>query len=103
MKAFSKILLDNPNLEKDQQQEFLGIIVKESDRISRLINQVLDLRKIEATKNNGLIEPIPINTIITEACRSFLQVMEDKNIHFVYPKAPTNILIKRKAQSWLLG
>ena len=31
-----------------QRQEFLRIIVSESERLTRLVNQVLDLAKIEA-------------------------------------------------------
>ncbi len=32
----------------DQRQQFLDIIVGETERLTRLVNQVLDLAKIEA-------------------------------------------------------
>ena len=39
---------DNPDLEAAQRQEFVTIIVQESERLSRLINDILDLAKMQA-------------------------------------------------------
>jgi hypothetical protein len=36
------------DMETAQRQQFLGIIVSEAERLSRLVNQVLDMAKIEA-------------------------------------------------------
>ena len=32
----------------EQRQRFLGIVVAESERLTRLVNQVLDMAKIES-------------------------------------------------------
>ncbi|NJK83342.1 MAG: histidine kinase, partial [Saprospiraceae bacterium] len=48
IKALAKILHDYPQLDLQKRQEYLDIITSESERLSRLINQVLDLEKIEA-------------------------------------------------------
>ena len=48
IRAFSEILLDDPDIELAQRRNFLGIITKETERLTRLINQVLDLAKIES-------------------------------------------------------
>ena len=45
IRAFSEILNDNPDLDAAQRGRFLGIVIKESERLTRLINQVLDLAK----------------------------------------------------------
>ena len=51
IRAFSEILRDDPNLDRPSAaRKFLGIIIKESERLTRLINQVLDLSKIESGK-----------------------------------------------------
>ena len=42
IRAFSEILRDNPDMQRQQRQEFLQIMVKETERLSRLINDVLD-------------------------------------------------------------
>jgi Na+/proline symporter/signal transduction histidine kinase len=60
IRSFSEIVHDNPDLDLDQRQEFLGLIVQESERLTRLINEVLDLAKMEAGQaewHMQLIEP----------------------------------------------
>lgn len=48
IRMFSEILYDTPDMEEVQRIEFLGIIIKESERLTRLINDILDLAKMEA-------------------------------------------------------
>ena len=54
IRAFAEILHDNPDIEPDQAREFLHLIIKESERLTRLINQVLDMAKIEAGRSTGI-------------------------------------------------
>ena len=48
IRSFSEILVDHPGVSNEERERFLGIIVKESERLTRLINQILDLAKMEA-------------------------------------------------------
>ena len=48
IRSFSEILRDNPDLDAGERHEFINIIVAESERLSRLINDILDLAKMEA-------------------------------------------------------
>ena len=48
IRSFSEILYDNPALDLAQRGAFLSVIIKESERLTRLINQILDLAKMEA-------------------------------------------------------
>jgi Na+/proline symporter/nitrogen-specific signal transduction histidine kinase len=52
IRAFSEILLDNPSLDDDERARYLRIVAEETERLTRLINQVLDLSKLES----GLVE-----------------------------------------------
>ena len=80
MKALSKILLDNPQLPHDQQAEFLAIVVSESERITRLINQVLDLEKIQSMHTAWEKEKVSLIEVIQGATESFSQSLRLKNI-----------------------
>jgi Na+/proline symporter/nitrogen-specific signal transduction histidine kinase len=60
IKALSKILLDYYNeLDESKRSEYLRIIVNESDRIGRLINQVLDIEKIQS--ENTLTQAVSVD------------------------------------------
>jgi Na+/proline symporter/nitrogen-specific signal transduction histidine kinase len=48
IRAFSEILHDNPDLDPLQRTRYLEVVIAESARLTRLINDILDLAKIEA-------------------------------------------------------
>ena len=48
IRSFSEIVHDNPDITVEQRQKFLNIIVQETDRLTRLVNDILDLAKMEA-------------------------------------------------------
>ncbi|MGS2743416.1 ATP-binding protein [Halomonas sp. LS-001] len=48
IRAFAEILRDSDNLPEEKRQHFLGVIVHESQRLSRLIEEILDLARLES-------------------------------------------------------
>ena len=80
IRAFSEILRDNPALEPEEHQKFLDIIVKESERLTRLINQVLDLAKIESESAEWTTERVHLNEVIDEALSSISQLFNENTI-----------------------
>src|SRR5207244_11475455 len=47
IRAFTEILLDDPEVETEPRKKFLGIITKEAEPLTPLINQVLHLANLE--------------------------------------------------------
>jgi signal transduction histidine kinase len=80
IRAFSEILCDNPDLDGPRQGKFLNIILKESERLTRLINQVLDLSKIESGQMVWTISEINLTEVIKEALTATGQLFEEKSI-----------------------
>jgi len=79
IRSFSEILL-NYDVEKSTQGEFLRIINSECERLTRLINDVLDLAKIEA---GGMVwhdTLISLEAIIKDATRTQHQLLQDKSL-----------------------
>ena len=50
IRSFSEILLKEEGLDAETQHEFLNIIHEESERLSRLINDILDTAKLRSGK-----------------------------------------------------
>ncbi len=80
IRSFSEILYDNPTIAPEQRREFLGIITKESERLTRLINQVLDLAKIEAGQFDWQIGPVDPRAVIDDAVAAVSQLFKDKAV-----------------------
>ena len=80
VRSLTEILHDNPALDLGQRNNFLSIIVKETERLSRLITQVLDFQKIEAGIADWEFTHININDIIADALTASTQLLRDKHI-----------------------
>jgi Na+/proline symporter/signal transduction histidine kinase len=80
IRAFAEILHDHPQLEESQRTEFLRIIAKENERLSRLINQLLDLAKVEAGGGDWHFAPCDLGEIALEALAATSQLMAERGI-----------------------
>jgi Na+/proline symporter/nitrogen-specific signal transduction histidine kinase len=80
IRAFSEILLSNPDVEVEQRSKFLAIIVKESERLTRLINQVLDMAKIDSGRIDWHIADLDLRELIEDAVNSTRQLFDDKAV-----------------------
>jgi hypothetical protein len=67
IRSFSEILFDNPELGVGDRRKFLTVIVKESERLTRLINQILDLAKMEAGSIDWEMENLDPRSVVEEA------------------------------------
>lgn len=83
IKSIAKILADNHNIAVEQQDEFLQVLVLESERISRLINQVLDLEKIQSPKATQF-EPLDFSEVVNKAFTSLQVLAKEKGILYQY-------------------
>ena len=80
IRAFTQILLDNPEVELDQRKRFLGIITKETERLTRLINQVLDLSRIESGRAEWHESAVDLREVVADTVAGMSQVFEERNI-----------------------
>ena len=80
IRSFSEILLDNPDLEIEQRQKYLHIVVKESERLTRLINQVLDLAKFDSDRLEWHIESVDLNVLAQDALSAVSQIFKERGI-----------------------
>lgn len=67
IKGSAEILLSYDDVEQDVQTEFLTIINNESERLTRLINDVLDLSRIEAGLEQWADSDRSMNNIVETA------------------------------------
>ncbi len=97
IRAFSEILHDNPGLDKDERAKFLGILVKESERLTRLINQVLDLAKLESGAAEWQNVTLDLREIVADAAETTSQLFKVKNVklELQLPDAPAPVVADR--------
>ena len=81
IRAFSEILRDNPDLDVEERSRFLSIVIKESERLTRLINQVLDLAKIESGSVEWHTAEVDLKEVIEESIAATSQLYRERGIH----------------------
>ncbi|HEX4764172.1 MAG TPA: sensor histidine kinase [Usitatibacter sp.] len=80
IRAFSEILHDNPDIDAGERHRFLGLIIKESERLTRLINQVLDLAKLESGLAEWQNADLDLGEIVADAVGSTSQLFKGRSV-----------------------
>lgn len=65
----------------ETQKEFLQIVAQSSNRLTQLINDLLDVERIESEKVFFKKEPVNVVLVIHQVLRTFQKEMEKKGIH----------------------
>jgi Na+/proline symporter/nitrogen-specific signal transduction histidine kinase len=80
IRAFSEILQADPRVDLAERRKFLGIITRETERLTRLITQMLDLAKIESGRAEWGIERADLRKIIEDTLAQMSQVFKEKDV-----------------------
>ncbi len=88
IRAFSEILRDHPDLAPAKRSDYLDIVIRESERLTRLINDVLDLAKIESGHADWQAGPLDLKQVIEDAVSASGELFKGKNIALELSLAP---------------
>ena len=81
IRAFSEILQDE-NLNEDDKRRFLQIIIDETGRMTRLIDQVLDLERFDSGRQTLNWEKTDLKQLILTSAESMEKVFLEKGLDF---------------------
>lgn len=85
IKGFAETLLDGAMEDRDITKQFLEIIYNESERLHRLINDILDLTKIEQKRLPLQMGLVDVMGLIREIAYNLQDKMMKKKIHLHTP------------------
>ncbi len=88
IKSYVETLHDyNDQLSDEQKQEFLGIANAETDRLTRLVNDVLDLSRLESDRVWEL-EPFEVGPAIEQTLRTYRLNAGEKGVDLGFDADP---------------
>ena len=88
IKSYVETLHDlGDQLSEEEKQEFLGIANAETDRLTRLVNDVLDLSRLESDRVWAL-EPLELGPAIEQTLRTYRLNAEDKGVSLHFEADP---------------
>jgi PAS domain S-box-containing protein len=77
--GFSELCLD-PNITKEKQKEYANIVIKSSKRLLSIVNDILDISKIEAGAMTLNLESVNLNKLLDELETFFTPIAQENNL-----------------------
>ncbi len=78
IRALSELMRDDPEMAPAQRAHFLGLVVAESERLSRLVNQVLDMAKIESGHAEWLALDVDLGALLEQAVATTAELFRER-------------------------
>ncbi len=78
IRALTEAMRDDADMPEQTRQQFLGIVVAETERLSRLVNQVLDLAKIESGQAEWHNSDIDLRVLLTQAVQTTREMFRER-------------------------
>lgn len=100
VKGFAETLLDGAMHDPQTSEKFIKIINNEAERLSRLVDDLLDLANLEAKKINLSFQPVDLRTFIPETVQRLMPHAE-KNELTITCDIPDNLPSIRGDSDWL--
>ena len=78
IRALSELMRDDPEMDAEQRRQFLGLVVAETERLSRLVNQVLDMAKIESGQADWLNADVDLAVLLNQALQTTAELFRER-------------------------
>jgi len=91
--GFLRLIMDGAVKDPEKQREFLTIAHESAESLLNIINDVLDLAKIEAGRLEIHFAPVPVRTILDDVQTLFKHQMKSKGLKFNIEGADRKLVI----------
>ncbi len=83
IRALAELMVDDPDMPAPQRQQFLAIVVAETERLTRLVNQVLDMAKIEAGHAEWHNSDVDLLALARQAAHTVQELLRERGARLV--------------------
>ncbi len=78
IRALAELMVDDAQMPAEQRQQFLAIVVAETERLSRLVNQVLDMAKIESGHAEWHNTDVDLLALVRKAAQTVQELLRER-------------------------
>ena len=80
IRALAELMLDDAAMDTEQRQQFLAIVVGETERLTRLVNQVLDMAKIESGNAEWRNAEVDLRALLSQAVQTTGELFRERGV-----------------------
>jgi two-component system phosphate regulon sensor histidine kinase PhoR len=84
---------------EEKKREYYGIISKETARLSRIVNRILNFSQLEANKKTFNFQPVQVNDLCADILKMYFYPMQEKGFIFEFKPDPDAIPIRGDKES----
>ncbi len=97
IRSFSEILTEDQDVPEPERQRFLGIIHDESRRLTRLLDELLDISRLEAGTVNLQLEPVDAEDALDGALDAVVGLTRNAGVTVVRDPGADGVLVDANA------
>ena len=94
IRSFAEILRDTPDISDDKRHQFLAIMVQESERLSRLIEEILDLARLESGRLTMSPKPIDLVALARQSSDALARLHQEEALTFELVVQPETAMVE---------
>ncbi|HZY81527.1 MAG TPA: HAMP domain-containing sensor histidine kinase [Cyclobacteriaceae bacterium] len=84
---------------EEKKKEYYGIISKETARLSRIVNRILNFSQLEANKKTFNFQPVQINDLSADLLKIYFYPMQEKGFTFEFHPGENLPMIRADRES----
>ena len=83
IRALAEMMADDPDMPAPQRAQFLAIVNAETGRLSRLVNQVLEMAKIESGQAQWSVAEVDLRALLQQAVQTTAAMFRERGARVV--------------------
>ncbi len=83
IRSFTEILLSEPSLASEERQRFVGIINEESQRLTRLLDEILEVSRLEAGALALPVGAVALEGAVRAACNTVSALAQAEHVKLI--------------------
>jgi two-component system phosphate regulon sensor histidine kinase PhoR len=84
---------------EEKKREYYSIISKETARLSRIVNRILNFSQLEANKKTFNFQPVQLNDLCADVLKMYFYPMQEKGFTFEFNPDPKAQVIRADKES----
>ena len=98
IRMYSETLSMNRVKSEEKKHKYYNVITKESERLSHLVNNILDFSKMESGKKSFNFSKIELNQIVSDVMEMYVFHLKQKGFQYAISLHKNDLFIKGEAQ-----
>lgn len=79
---------------EEKKKEYYSIISKETSRLSRIVNRILNFSQLDANKKTFNFQPVEVNDLCADVLKMYIHPMQEKGFTFEFNPDPKVLPIR---------